>query len=257
MKDLRIFFNALDTYFDKIYVITLKRATDRHEHIRKELEGLRYEFFFGKDKQEYSLEKLKSQGIYNEDLAKQHHRYGKPMQEGQICVAWSHAEVYRDVLRNNYSKVFIMEDDVVIDEEAAKNFNIVLKELPADWEMVYLGFAEREKAPPGLFFKKMFYHFLRFFKAIRFSHKTINHLYPRRVSAHVYTAGYHDCIHAYGITQQAAKKLLSLQQPIAFVADNLPAYAITNQYLKGYIVLPKIINQQYQVGASDFSYLNQ
>ena len=256
MSDVQTFFSELNAFFDKIYVITLQRAKDRQAHVQKELEGLQYEFFFGKDKENFSVDDLKEQGIYDEALARHHHRYGKTMQIGQICVAWSHAEVYKEVVANNFQKVLIMEDDVVIDKDASKNVSAVLNELPADWELLYFGFDEREKAPAGVFFKKLFYHFLRFFKAIKFSHKTINHLYPKRVSAHIYQAGYHDCIHAYGITQSAAQKLLALQQPISFIADNLTAHAATNRIVNGYIVQPRIVYQLYQVGASSASYMN-
>ncbi len=256
MDDVQAFFSQLNQFFDKIYVITLERAGDRQAQIRKELDGLNYTFFFGKDKQHFSVEQLQADGIYNETLARRHHRYGKPMQAGQVCVSWSHAEVYRDVVQNGFQKVLIMEDDVVLDAAAAQNFPAIVRELPADWELVYFGFAEREKAPAGLVFKKLFYHFLRLFHAIRFSHATINHLYPKKIAPHVYRAGYHDCIHAYAITQSAARKLLHLQEPISFIADNLTAHAVTNEIVNGYVVWPRIFYQQYQLGRSTASYLN-
>jgi glycosyl transferase family 25 len=256
MKDLQDFFGTLNSFFDKIYVITLERATDRHEHIRKELNGLHYEFFFGKDKQNFSVEDLKLKGIYNEDLAKEHHRYSKPMQEGQIGCAWSHAEVYKDVIEKSHQKVLILEDDVVVDKTSVKTFSKILEELPADWELLYLGFGERESVPSGWLFKKIFYHFLRSFKAVKYSHTTINHLYPKKISENIYEAGYHDCTHAYAITQSGAKKLLELQQPVSFIADNLLAHAVTNKIVNGYFIFPKLINQQYQLGISSASYLN-
>jgi glycosyl transferase family 25 len=256
MKDRQAFFSALNSFFDQIYVITLQRASDRHAHISKELDGLQYQLFFGKDKQQFTIAQLKAGGIYNEAAARQHHRYGKAMQEGQIGCSWSHAEVYKKVVEMGYQKVLILEDDVVIDWEAAKLAPQTLAQLPANWELLYLGFAERETKPGGFLFKKLFYHFLRLLKAIPFSHTTINHLYPEKISAHLHKAGYHDCTHAYAITQSAAKKLLHLQQPISFIADNLLAHAVTNQLVNGYIILPKIINQQYQVGGSSASYLN-
>ena len=257
MKDLHRFFTLLNSFFDKIYVITLERATDRHEHIRNELAGLDYQFFYGKDKKNFSIEELKLRGIYDENLARQHHRYNKPMQDGQIGCAWSHAEVYRDIIDKGYRTVLILEDDVVIDKASIKVFPKILKELPVDWELFYLGFGEREMVPWGSLFKKIFYHFLRIFKAIKYSHTTISRLYPKKISEHIYQAGYHDCTHAYAITLPAAKNLLELQQPVSFIADNLLAHAITNKIVKGYITYPKLINQQYQVGTSTRSYLNQ
>ncbi|HVF98118.1 MAG TPA: glycosyltransferase family 25 protein [Flavisolibacter sp.] len=256
MSTLNNFFTALNNTFDKIYVITLQRATDRHAHVEKELEGLSYELFYGKDKQTFSIEELKRQGIYNESIAKLNHRYGKPMWDGQIGCAWSHAEVYRDVIAKGFQKVLILEDDIVIDEKATENFEQVLAGFPADWELIYFGFAEREKAPLAAPLKRTFYHLAHRFGRLNFSHNAINHLYPKKVSKHIYTAGYHDCTHAYALTQAAAKKLAALQQPISFVADNLLAYAVTNGLVKGYVILPKLINQQYQVGADSASYLN-
>jgi glycosyl transferase family 25 len=257
MNELQHFFSLLNKTFDHIYVITLKRATDRHEHTRKELEGLSYELFFGKDKQTFFIEELKRTGIYNESIAKLNHRYGKGMTGGQIGCSWSHAEVYKDAIEKGYQKVLILEDDIVIDKKAAENFNDIISILPANWELLYLGFAEREKEPVTAPLKKTFYHLLRKFGGLKLSHNTIGRLYPKKISEHVYAAGYHDCTHAYAITQAAAKKLLALQQPISFIADNLLAYAVTNKIVEGYLILPKIINQQYQVGTTSVSYLNQ
>jgi glycosyl transferase family 25 len=256
MEDRQHFFQQLNSFFDHIYVITLERATDRHEHIRKELAGLNYGLFFGKDKQQFSIEALKASRAYDEEAAKKHHRYSKPMQSGQIGCAWSHAEVYKDILSKGHQKALILEDDVVINQKTIHFFQQTMKELPSDWELLYLGYAEREIAPPGLIFKKLFYHTLRLFGAVKFSHTTINHLYPKKLSTHIAEAGYHDCTHAYAITKSAAEKLLRLQQPISFVADNLLAHAITNQLVKGYITRPQFILQQYQVGTSSASYLN-
>lgn len=250
------FFSSLNSFFDKIYVITLERATDRHAHIQKELHGLNYVFFYGRDKQLFHVEELKQTGVYNEHIAKLNHRYGKGMNGGQIGCAWSHAEVYKDIVQNGYKKALILEDDIVIDNKAAENFTTIINELPGDWELLYLGFAEREKVPAIAPLKKFFYHLLHQFGSLNFSHKTIQHLYPKRISEHVAEAGYHDCTHAYAITAAAAEKLLALQQPISFIADNLLAYAVTNQVVKGYITQPKIINQQYQVGTTSASYLN-
>src|SRR5690349_16137168 len=110
--ELQPYFTLLNSFFDKIYVITLHRATDRHEHVQKELDGLNYELFFGKDKLEFSVEDLKAEHIYDEPLAIKHHRWHKPMPPGMIGCSWSHKLVYEDVIKNRYNKVLIFEDDV-------------------------------------------------------------------------------------------------------------------------------------------------
>lgn len=252
------YFDLLNHFFDHIYVITLQRATDRHAHIQKELKGLQYQLFYGKDKKTFTGVELQQSGVYNEALAKKHHRFSKGMPEGMIGCAWSHRLVYEDVVAHNYQKILVLEDDVVIDKHYISLLPQVLNDLPDDWELLYFGFAGNEQPPKNAALKKTFYHLLQLIGALKFTHKTIRNLYPKKVSKHLYTAGYHDCTHAYGITLSAAQKLLQLQQPITFVADNLLAHAVTNEMVKGYITLPKIINQQYQVSQkSTFSYLNQ
>lgn len=256
MNDVQPFFAQLNRFFDKVFVITLRRATDRHAHIQKELEGLDYQLFYGKDKQEFSVEELQQKGIYNEDLARKHHRYGKPMPAGMIGCSWSHVEIYRTIIQNNYQRVLILEDDVVINREQVSTWPQVVQELPADWELLYLGFAEKETVPPLAFVKKAVYHVQRFFGGLNYSHTTINNLYPKKIGKHLSKAGYHDCTHAYGLTLSCAEKLLALQTPISFFPDNLLAHAATNEILKAYIIQPKLINQQYQVGTTSVSYIN-
>lgn len=256
MSTVQTFFSQLNLFFDKVFVITLQRATDRHAHIRHELQGLEYELFFGKDKQDFSIEELQQKGIYNDDLARRHHRYGKPMPAGMIGCSWSHAEVYKTIISKGYQKVLILEDDVVIDPAQVAIWPQVLKELPRGWELLYLGFAEKETVPPFAFVKKAIYHLQRMFGRLTYSHTTINHLYPKKIGRYLYRSGYHDCTHAYGLTYSAAQKLLALQTPISFFPDNLLAHAATNKIISAFVIQPKLINQQYQVGTTSVSYIN-
>jgi len=256
MNDVQTFFSQLNQFFDKVFVITLRRATDRHAHIEQELQGLQYELFFGHDKQEFSVEDLQQQGIYNEALARRHHRYGKSMPAGMIGCSWSHAEVYKAIIKEGYQRVLILEDDVVIDKTAVSIWPAVAKELPKDWELLYLGFAEKETVPAFAFLKKAVYHAQRLFGGLTYSHATIRNLYPKKIGRYLSQAGYHDCTHAYDLTLAGAEKLLALQTPISFFPDNLLAYAATNEIVRAYIIQPKLINQQYQVGTTSVSYIN-
>ncbi len=252
MSDLQSFFNSLNSFCDKIYVITLKRATDRHEHLIKELNGLNYTIFYGQDKLEFDKKDLEKRNIYNEKLAKKHHRYHKPMPAGMIGCSWSHKLVYEDVIKNNYQKVLIMEDDIVIDKQAIRLFSQVLIDLPPDWELFYLGYDKNEELKPIHYFKKGIYHLQHFLGMIKYSHKLISNLYPKRITKNIFTAGYHDHTHGYAITNTGAQKLNQLQTPIQFFPDNLLAYAATNEIIKSYIVKPKMINQLSQNAGKKF-----
>ena len=50
------YFQFLNQYFDKIFVVTIARATERQQQIKERLQGLNFEFFYGIDKQEHSME---------------------------------------------------------------------------------------------------------------------------------------------------------------------------------------------------------
>src|SRR5205085_12167158 len=127
-----------------------------------------------------------------------------------------------------------------------KLFSSVLNDLPADWELFYLGYDKNEELKPVHNFKKVIYHLQHLLGLIKYSHKVISNLYPKRITGKIFTSGYHDHTHAYAITNSGAQKLNQLQTPIQFFPDNLLAYAATNEIVKSYIVKPKMINQLSQ-----------
>ncbi|HEX2609229.1 MAG TPA: glycosyltransferase family 25 protein [Flavisolibacter sp.] len=240
------FFRTINLFFDKVYVLTLERETQRHEHIRKELYGLEYELLYGVDKQSFRIDDLKAKGLYDEEQARRHHRFGKPMSAGMIGCSWSHRNAYDHMIRNKVQKALILEDDVIIDKGHTALLPAILAELPRNWELVYFGYFRHEQAGQFSFLKQAAYHIQRLIGRHKFSHQTISNLYAKPYSAHLLKAGYHDQTHAYGLTLAGAKKLRKLQDPITFFPDNLLAYAITNGLLNAYATRPKLINQLSQ-----------
>jgi glycosyl transferase, family 25 len=243
---LQEFYKQLNLFFDKVYVITLRRATERHEHVKQTLEGLEYELFYGVDKQDLDLEELKHKGIYDEVQAINNHRFTKPLLPGMIGCSWSHRKIYEDIIAHNFRNALILEDDLLVDESTIALFPEMIKELPKNWELIYLGYARNEEENSFSAGKKLAYHIQRFFGRFKLTHRTIRNLYPRKITDHVYHSGYHDQTHAYGITLAGAKKLKELQEPISFIADNLLAHAATNEIIKAYVFKPKLINQLSQ-----------
>lgn len=239
-------FDSLNNFFSHTYVITLQRATQRHENIKKDLAGLNYTFFFGADKNNFSIEQLKQDGVYDEQKAIQLHRYNKPMNGGQIGCSWSHKLVHIDMLEKGYDKVLILEDDVTVIAEGLAQFNNIIRELPPDWELLYLDHAKNENEGAAASVKKLAYHLQRSIGTLKWSHQTIANLYAKSYSSHLKHAGFHDYTDAYAITASAARKLIGLQTPISFIADNLLAYACTNKIVNGFISVPKVFSQESQ-----------
>lgn len=250
-------FEPLNKYFDKIYIITLKRATDRHETIIRDLNGLNYELFFGVDKKDLDIASLEKTGIYSERLYMQNSKFIKAMTSGQIGCSYSHVKVYEDIIQNNYSKVLILEDDVIVDFENITRFNEIIAELPANWDLLYLGYSNKNISPFMQKIKQLTYHMQRSLNLSKWSHIQIANLYAKEYSRHLKIAGYHDCTHAYCLTPEGAKTLLKHQTPISFVADNLLAHCITNKFIRAFISKYKIFNQDWQIGIPQSkSYLN-
>jgi glycosyl transferase, family 25 len=249
-------FEHINAFFDKIFIITIHRATERHEKINMHLQGLDFEFLYGVDRNDLNEKQLINDGIYNDTMARKHHLWNQPMISGQIACSWSHKKVYELQVLHGYRRVLVLEDDVVIQQVGIDLFPEMLKELPADWELLYFDYHKRTDNDNGARFRKFIYHIQHLFGRNNWTPHMINHLYAEPFSTHLKKAGYHEYTSAYAITLSAAQKLLQLQTPISFIADNLLGYAITNQMVKAYISIPKLFEQEsQQPGGNIYSYV--
>jgi glycosyl transferase, family 25 len=179
------------------------------------------------------------------------------MTTGQIACSYSHVKIYEDIIKNNYGRSLILEDDVIVDFENLASFNNIVHELPSNWNLFYLGYASKNISSFSSKTKQLLYHLQHSLGLLKWRHTQIANLFPKKYSAHLQTAGYHDCTHAYCITPAAAKILSAHQTPIAFTADNLLAHCCTNKLLNAFVSTHKIFNQDWQIGLPQAkSYLN-
>lgn len=234
----------LQQYFDKILVVSVPRFTQRHERLKEVLSGLPFEFFWGADKMKLDLETAKADGTYNEQRAIELQRQGKPLNLGEIACSLSHRNLYEAMLANNWNKVLILEDDVLPLEKTLNQLPAAMKELPAHWELVYLGYLKHEEVTAGLKAKQLFYKLLSALGLMSWTYKMVSNMLPRRHSEHLKRAGFHDCTHAYAITRAAAEKLLTAQTPVVYRADDLLSATIMKGELKAFVTDPKFFDQQ-------------
>ncbi|HVX50269.1 MAG TPA: glycosyltransferase family 25 protein [Chitinophagaceae bacterium] len=246
MNDLTPFYEKLNNFFDHIYVMTIRRATERQEKLHKVLKGLNFNFLIGADNKDFNVDELVKKGVFDPVKAKEVHRYNKPFNMGMLGCTITHRMVYEDVVKKGYKKVLIFEDDILPSEDGLKLFPNILKELPADWEMIYFDYNKNTERTPAGFIKQKFYHVQKAFGGLNLTHKTIDNLYARPYSNHLKIAGHHDFGSAYALTQSAAQKLLQLQTPIAYWSDHLLAYAASNRLVNAYLTVPKLFVQESQ-----------
>jgi glycosyl transferase family 25 len=234
----------LEQYFDKIVVVSVPRFTDRHERVKKNLEGLTFDFFWGADKLELDYDAAKTNGTYNEQQAKKLQRQGKALNPGEVACSLSHRMVYAAMVKNNWKKVLILEDDVLPIAERLAELPAALQELPNNWELVYLGYLKHEKITTALKTKQFFYKILSALGLMAWSYKMVSNLLPKPFSTHLKQAGFHDCTHAYALTLHAAKKLLAVQTPVVYRADDLLSATIMKGELAAFVTQPKFFDQE-------------
>ena len=114
----------------------------------------------------------------------------------------------------------------------------ILSEIPGNCELLMWGWNKNGEDNVNSFLKRAAYHIQHSIGLLKWDHTIISHLFAKPFSTHLKKAGFHDYTYAYAITKTAAEKLLQMQSPIQYVADNLLAHAITKNVLKGYIVYP-------------------
>jgi glycosyl transferase family 25 len=236
-------FTHLNNFYDKIYILSLPSLQQRIDTVSKRLEGLHFEFFFGVDKRQTSMEELKLKGFYSTQHYLEYYKKPKEMSLGMLCCALGHVQIYQSIITNGYKKTLILEDDVVPLDKELSLFPQITAELPSDWELLYLGYEKNEANGWKQQLKKLAYMTFPNHAQLYLTRNMYKRFYPRSLSPHIEYAGFHDCTHAYSITQEGAGKLLAMQQPVAFNPDNLLAWAQCTGQIKAYISRPKLFNQ--------------
>jgi glycosyl transferase family 25 len=224
--------------------------------VRKQLQGLPFEFFYGVDKQQLSLDQLIKENIYNDTKAKALNRYDKGMVLGHIACSLSHRNLYEHIVARGYKRVMVFEDDVVSLIENLHQLQDAIAELPADWELLYLGYAKYETATFKLKCRQSFYKFLSYLRLIKWSPLMISNLLPKPFSKHLQKAGFHDLTHAYAVTDMACMKLIAQQTPVAFNSDSLITYLIMNGRLNAFITRPQFFTQQMFIDPGQRSFIH-
>jgi len=118
-----------------IWVINLRRSTDRRAHITTQLDGLglRYEFVEAVDGRDLSPEELAERYRRRESFAV----LGRELAPGEVGCSLSHLKLYRKLLDEGLEEVVVLEDDAVV-SPAFLDVVHHRDALPDDWEVVLL-----------------------------------------------------------------------------------------------------------------------
>lgn len=234
----------LQQYFDRVFVVSVPRLTDRHKAVAEKLQGLHFDFFWGTDKLSLDFDKSKTDGTYDETATVKLQRQGKPLNSGELACSLSHRSIYFEMIKNNWHRVLILEDDIVPLQNTLDLLPDALHELPENWELAYLGYLKNETVTFGARLKQFFYKMLSSVGLMKWDYTMVSNMLPKYYSPYLRKAGFHDCTHAYALTLSGAQKLYAAQSPVVYRADDLLSHTILKGKLNAFVTEPKFFDQE-------------
>jgi glycosyl transferase family 25 len=241
-------YRFLDGWADRIFVLSLARATERRARMRERLAGLRFEFLDATDKLDLDGARLLRDGVYDERRTPRAFRHRREMPIGQVACSLSHRAIYDRIVRNGWERTVVLEDDAVPLDPGLAALPDALSQLPAGWDLCYLGYLGNEEITAKARLKRAAYLALAPLRLVRWRTAEARRLLPRPYSANLRRAGRHLCTHAYAVTREGARKLLAAQTPVGFHADQLLAYLVLGGRLDAYVAHPMCFDQEAFAG---------
>lgn len=114
--------------FDKIYVISLRRDTERRKKVSERLNSIQmsFEFFDAYDGTLFNhiWEKLNNPYFTNPNY---------------VACNMTHLAIYKDALNNGFQKILILEDDVVPNKNYNSIMEIISQQIPHYYDLLYFG----------------------------------------------------------------------------------------------------------------------
>lgn len=123
----------INEYFDKIFIINLKKRTDRKEKMIKRLSRAKitnYEFveaINGNEEPYLTIYRIK------------YHFQGFHENPGALGILLSALKVLVWSVKQKYKKILILEDDAVFHLNFKETFQENIKKIPSTWRLLYFG----------------------------------------------------------------------------------------------------------------------
>lgn len=118
----------INNFFDKIYVLSLRRSIERRSTVKERLDnaGIEFQFF---DAYDGNILNYVWKNFNNPYISTPNY----------LACQLSHLAIYNDALNNNYQRILILEDDVKPIINLNERFENIKDQIPSDWELLYFG----------------------------------------------------------------------------------------------------------------------
>lgn len=129
-------FRTVNQMFDKVYVINLEKHKQKRERVEKYLKSNEIDFIFhnGVD----GTKNRTAQEIFEKN------KNDNLISVGQIGYYMSMQGIFEDAKQNNYNKILVFDDDIVISNNFRTDFIKFAKKVPA-WDIVRFGCSQHNQ----------------------------------------------------------------------------------------------------------------
>jgi len=196
--------------FPRTFVLTVNRPIRRFDETTKHLDeiGIKWEPFIGMDNQ---VCRLNSKDTFDFDRA------GERLETKHVAATLTHYLLWKTMSYQPDDSFVALEFDVRFVNGWKDQFDMAMKVLPDDWDLVYLGSCcckGRETFP-------------------------VPHVFP---TVNLYEVKYPLCGHAIMYRKKSLETLLDVHQKINMPLD-IAMYHMSLPKLKVYTILPRIVDQ--------------
>jgi GR25 family glycosyltransferase involved in LPS biosynthesis len=234
---------------DKILVVTIPSATERHAQVRELMHRLKlpFEFHFGRDCRHVTSAQLAASGDY--DPAERERLQRPSMTPGEIGCALSHRDAARSIAAGPDERVLVLEDDVRLVADHLRHFDQSIRMMPRDWNLAYFGYAAMNLSTPLMMRIKLisYYPLLHMLGGSKHDPGTIRRIFRRPLNAYWMYAGWFNNTHAYAIDRRAAQYIADAQASVSFEADLILNHLVRFSGLKAICLKYPIFDQRLDV----------
>jgi len=207
----------------QIFVINLKKDSDRRRKISQQLDslGVVFSFFEGVNGRELKDEELLSAYKPKRSIDKSK----RLLTQGEIGCALSHFNIYQKMLDENIDRAIVLEDDAVIGKNFLEAIDVVAH-LPCNWEIFLLGYSSSREIPCN-------------FKLDLVGNSTVFNVGISPKSR--------GCLHGYVISKSGAERMLSYKDSLYQPID---MYTADYRMINSYVIYPRVVYQNKDLESS-------
>lgn len=231
--------HPLNVFFDKVFIISIKRNQQRLETFIETNSDLDVEIILGIDGKELypTIEYVSNfpMSFFEENQLSPDRC--KCLNKSQLGCAMSNLLVQKEIVKRNLKNALILEDDAFLLSKELLVFQRAVLELPPGWELFYLGFNAPSKwaaHPLTRILLKIKY----FIKPALISGMSSANLQKRfflsSFSKHINLPGIYVGSHAYALSNDGAKKIIFIDTPLQYGFDTTLMHASYHKLINSY-----------------------